>query len=158
MNTVEFLDAVKARHKLATDYKLAKFLGWTPQRLSGYRIGRREFDDDSCVQIAAALEVPPAYVMACIAAARAKRADIKKHWLAAARLLKTGTGAAIVAAVLATSQFAPGHAEASTVRLTGPSIHYAPRRRRVPGGRTRRRRRRKPRTVIVATAKHPASG
>lgn len=152
MKTVEFLDAVKKRHGLVSDYALAKFLGWRTQRVYTYRHTPRELDDEACVQIATALDVPPAYVMACVAAERAKRADIKKHWLAAARLLKTGTGAAIVAAVLATSQIAPARAEASTVRLTEPSIHYAPRRRRVAAARWRRRRRRKSRTVTPIVA------
>lgn len=151
MKSADFLDAVKARHKLTSDYQLAKHLRWPQPRVSMYRTGRREFDDDSALQIAAELTLDPAYVLACIAAARAKRADIKRHWLAAARLLKTGTGAMIVAAVLATSQFAPGRAEASAVRLTGPSIHYAPRRRRRSGSLWRRRRRRKSQTVIPRT-------
>lgn len=152
MRTVEFLDAVKARHKLATDYKLAKFLGWNPSRIAHYRTTPRELDDDACVQIAEALELPAPYVMACVAAARAKRADIKKHWLAAARLLKTGTAAVVLATVLATAQFAPGRAQAETVRLTEPSIHYAPRWRRRSGTIWRRRRRRKSRTATPIVA------
>ena len=37
MKTVDFLDAVKARHRLTSDYKLAKFLRWPTQRISSPR-------------------------------------------------------------------------------------------------------------------------
>jgi len=158
MKTVDFLDAVKKRHGLTSDYQLAKLLRWNTQRISMYRHTPRELDDDACVQIAEALGVPPAYVMACIAAARAKSADIKRHWLAAARLLKTGTAAVILATAVAVSQVAAPRAEASAARLTEPSIHYAPRRRRAVAGRTRPRRRHKTRTVIVAAANLPVLG
>lgn len=151
METVAFLDAVKARHKLATDYKLAKFLRWPPQRISMYRARKRALDDEACVQIAAALDVPPAYVMACIAAARAKDAAIKKHWLAAARLLKTGTAAVVLATVLAVSQNAPASPSRLEARLSGQAIHYAPRRRRRRPAPAHRRRRRISRTVTAFT-------
>lgn len=130
MNTGEFLDAVKARHALPSDYALAKRLGWTPQRISGYRTKYRELDDDGCIQIAAELELPPAYVMACIAAERAKDAEIKRHWLAAAKLLKTGTAAVILATVMALSQNAPRAESVQQNRLTERAIHYAQSRRR----------------------------
>ena len=152
LNTVDFLDAVKRRHGLTSDYQLAKRLGWNTQRTSSYRSGRRELDDESCVQVAEQLGVPPAYVMACIAAARAKSAAIKKHWEAAARLLKTGTAAAIVATVLAVSQFAPSApAGVSGGRLNELYIMRLRRgeRRREP---ERRRRRRKLQTVTATAA------
>lgn len=154
LNTVEFLDAVKRRHGLTSDYQLAKRLGWNTQRTSSYRNGRRELDDDACVQIAEALDVPPAYVMACVAAARAKDAAIKKHWEAAAKLLKTGTAAVILATVGALSQSAGMSATGAGERLSQPSIHYAPRRLRRGELERRRRRPRKPRRVIVALATH----
>lgn len=157
MNTVDFLDAVKRRHGLTSDYQLAKKLGWTPQRLSGYRIGRRELDDEACVQIAELLELPAPYVMACVAAARAKSADIKKHWLAAARLLKTGTAAVILATAGLLSQNAPSASSAQGSVLTQPCTHYAHRRRKAAPWRTRRRRRRVSRRVIVSTDNSPAA-
>lgn len=152
MTTVEFLDAVKRRHGLTSDYQLAKKLAWTPQRLSGYRIGRRELDDEGCVQIAEALELPPAYVMACVAAARAKDASIKKHWLAAARLLKTGTAAAILVTAGLLSQPAPGAPQASAGAQLDSVYIMRLRRRRHNVERFHRRRRRKLRiaTPIVA--------
>jgi hypothetical protein len=149
MKSADFLDAVKARHGLSTDYQLGKFLRWPQARVSMYRTGKRELDDAACVQIAAALDVPAPYVLACIAAQRAKSAAIKKHWEAAAKLLKTGTAAAIVAATLAVSQFAPSPARAAEVRLTQQPMHYAPRRRGADRRRRWRPRRRKLRTVTA---------
>lgn len=152
MKTVEFLDAVKARHKLATDYKLAKFLGWNPARIAQYRISPRELDDEGCVQIATALGLPPPYVMACVAAARAKDAAIKKHWLAAARLLKTGTAAVILVTAGMLAQNAPSASAGFGGGQFDDLYIMRRRRRRASGGIWRRRRRRKTRTVIVATA------
>jgi hypothetical protein len=157
MKTVDFLDAVKARHRLSSDYKLGKFLGWTAQRVSVYRNGRRELDDDACVQIATALDLPAPYVMACVAAARAKSADIKKHWLAAARLLKTGTAAVILATAGLLPQNAPSASSVQASALTKPCTHYAHRRRRGAPWRIRRRRRRVSRRVIVSTDNRPAA-
>lgn len=152
MNTVEFLDAVKRRHGLSSDYALAKRMGWNTARVSIYRAGRRELDDEGCVQIAAELGVPPAYVMASIAAARAKSASIKKHWQEAAKLLKQGTAAAILATALLIAQPAPRAAAASPAAQLDSVYIMRPRRRRL-GERTRwRRRRRKLRTVTAGAA------
>lgn len=106
MRTVEFLDAVKRRHDLPSDYAISKHFGWRISRVYEYRGGHRELDDEACVQVAESLDLPPPYVMACIAAARAKDATIRKYWTAAAKLLKTGTAAAILATAVSLSQTA----------------------------------------------------
>lgn len=155
MNTVEFLDAVKARHRLTSDYQLAKLLNWNTQRISMYRHTSRELDDAAALQIAEALNVPPAYVMACIAGARAKDATIKKHWAAAAKLLKTGTLPLLLVAAGLVAHPAPSSAApTSAANVTRYTLCAFRRRASVAAEteRRRRRRRRKVRTVTAVTA------
>jgi hypothetical protein len=113
MRTVEFLDAVKRRYALQSDYAISKHFGWRISRVYEYRGGHRELDDEACVQVAQALELPPAYVMACIAEARAKDATIKKYWREAATLLKKSAAAAVATVTLAMAYSAPAPAQAA---------------------------------------------
>jgi len=156
-STVEFLDAVKHKHGLESDYALAKFLGWRQTRISQYRGGHRELDDNGCVQIAEKLDLPPAHVMACIASRRAENASLRGYWKDAAKLLKDGTWALAVVTVGALAQIAPAPASANAAVNSTPYTLCVRRRRRA-GELQRRRRRRKSQTVIVAAANGPESG
>lgn len=78
--TIEFIDAVKAKHGLVSDYALAKFLGESHQRLSSYRVKRTYLDDLMAVKVAEALEIDPLYVIASVHAERAKKETEKKVW------------------------------------------------------------------------------
>jgi transcriptional regulator with XRE-family HTH domain len=80
MNTLEFLDAVKARHGFSSDYALAKLLGVAPQNISSYRSGRRIIDDDMCLSIAQALDIHPFQVIASANAERAKTPEQRARW------------------------------------------------------------------------------
>ena len=97
--TVEFLDGLKDRLKIKSDYQLAKELGVSHTRISNWRRGRNTFDERIAVQVAHLLTLDPAYVLACMAAERSKRADVKTAWKKAAQRIGMGT-AAVVAAVL----------------------------------------------------------
>jgi hypothetical protein len=155
MKTVDFLDALKARHQLTSDYQLCKLLRWPNQRMSMYRTGRRELDDDACVQVAHSLGADPAYVLTSIAAARAKREEVKQHWAEAARRLKKKYGALILAAVAIAPQIAPSSAApTSAANVTRYTLCAFRRRASVAAEteRRRRRRRRKVRTVTAVTA------
>lgn len=152
MKTIDFLDAIKRRHHLATDYRLGKFLRWPQGRVSMYRTGRREFDDASCVQVARALDLPAAYVLACISAARAKNDETKRAWQDAAKLLKKGAAAVILATVLALAQGARP-AEAAGAARQMDDVYIMRRRARAQGRESRRRRRRRiSRRAIVSHA------
>ncbi|AKU11556.1 hypothetical protein AzCIB_1655 [Azoarcus sp. CIB] len=79
--TNEMLDELKARYGLSSDYALAKFLGHKGQsRISNYRSGRSQFDDEEAVKVAALLEKNPAYVFACTHAERTKSAAQRRVW------------------------------------------------------------------------------
>ncbi len=128
MNTRDFLDAVKRRHRLRSDYALAKFLGWRQPRISTYRNTPRELDDAACIKVADALDLPCGYVLATIAAARTKDKAARAEWTRVARLLKAGSRAAaacVVAGVLVAANDARATSPAPTHSLIAHSIHYA---------------------------------
>lgn len=96
MDTNALLDAVKRRHRLESDYQLARLLGWDTSKLSAYRNGRARIGEATAVQLAGLLDMEPGYVLACLAAERAQSAEVRNAWeRAAARL------SAALAAILA---------------------------------------------------------
>lgn len=82
--TIEFLDAMRVRHCLRSDYQLAKFLGVRQQTISNYRNRKSGFDEAMAIKVADALGLDHAHVLACIAAERAKSEAVKKAWQRAA--------------------------------------------------------------------------
>ena len=80
MNTIFYLDAVRKRLDLPSDYALAKRLGITQQAVSNYRVGRSKMDDDTALAIAEILEVNPLAVIAAANAERAKTPEQKARW------------------------------------------------------------------------------
>ena len=80
MNTPEYLDAVKRHLGIASDYALAKHLGFSQSAMSSYRTGRRVFDDDAALTVAQALGVNPLQVIAAANAERAKTPEQKARW------------------------------------------------------------------------------
>lgn len=128
MNTRDFLDACKRRHQIPTDYQLSKFLGWNPRRVSMYRCAQRELDDEGCIAIAAALDLPAGYVLAEIAAARAKTAPARDAWARVARLLISGakrTAACLLLGVFVLSQDARAMLPEPGIFCARENIHYA---------------------------------
>lgn len=79
-STAEWLDAVKARLDLPSDYAAAKVLGVTRQTVSGYRTGRATFDDEVAFLVAEILDVNPLEVMVSSRAERAKNDDQRHAW------------------------------------------------------------------------------
>jgi transcriptional regulator with XRE-family HTH domain len=80
MKTVQYLDAVKARFGLVSDYSVAKKLGFTQTAVSQYRHGRRFFDDDAALIVAQVLDLEPIVVIAAANAERAKTPEAKARW------------------------------------------------------------------------------
>jgi hypothetical protein len=80
LKTIEYLDAVKSRLEITSDYALAKRLGWPQATISGYRTGRRFFDDDAALSVAAALDIHPLQVIAAANAERAKTPEQRARW------------------------------------------------------------------------------
>ena len=78
--TCDFLDAVKARYNLPSDYALAKKLDMTTQMVSQYRKGKDFLSDSRAIQIANLLEIDSGIVAAAIHEERAKTEQEKAMW------------------------------------------------------------------------------
>ena len=78
--TIEFLDAVKEKLGITSDYALAKQLGFPLSTMSNYRTGRRIIDDDAALEVAMALEVNPLQVIAAANIERAKTPEQRARW------------------------------------------------------------------------------
>lgn len=86
--TNDFLDSVKEKHRLGSDYALAGCLGITRSMVSAYRTGKRMLGDGTAVRVAELLEVDPGYVLASIEAERTHNAAARKAWENLAELVK----------------------------------------------------------------------
>ena len=123
--TVEYLDALRARHNLPSDYALSKLLNLTRSAVSSYRTGRTYFDDETAMRVAELLDLDPAHVLSIIAAERTKSEKVKKAWQRAA--------AATAALALAAVQVALTGSDGGALNLLAylaalpfnSSIHYA---------------------------------
>lgn len=80
MNTIEYLDAVKAKRGISSDYALAKALQIGQSAIIGYRARRRIIDDEVSLSIAQILEINPLEVIATANAERAKTPEMKARW------------------------------------------------------------------------------
>lgn len=95
MTTRDFLDAIKARYRLPSDYALAHFMGISKGIVSSYRVGKSGIGDQTALKVAKLLELDPGYVLACLHAERAHRDDVREIWQKTAQTLK-GTAAIAV--------------------------------------------------------------
>lgn len=131
--TTEFLDLVKARHGLSSDYALADKLGLTRSMVSAYRNGKRMLGDESAMRVAELLELDPGFVLACVEAERSHSPAIRAAWENLADLVKRhGAAAAVMLAVAPSVESAARRAMAGNrKRPHGPAAGVA--RRRVPG-------------------------
>ena len=96
MTTCDFLDALKARYKLPSDYALAHFMGIARSGISSYRSGKTRLDDSIAMKVAKLLDLDAGYVVACAHAERAKRDDVRDMWQKTANALKRSAGALLV--------------------------------------------------------------
>lgn len=78
--TIEFLDALKTRYDLPSDYALAKFLGVTKASISYYRNRKSFFDDSVAEHVAKLLKIDTGYVIACVHSERARKESEKAIW------------------------------------------------------------------------------
>lgn len=95
----EYLDAVKARHGLKSDYALAKFLEIGKSQLANYRTGTIP-DEYTAALIADALNLDQREVIAACNALRAERAEKAKqadYWERLWRQVRQTAATAIIA-------------------------------------------------------------
>ena len=80
MDTLEYLEAVKIRRGITSDYALAKVLGVTQSAVSSYRTGNSRINDDVALTIAEILGLHPIEVIAQANAERAKTPEQRQRW------------------------------------------------------------------------------
>ena len=72
MKCPDYLDALKERLNVQSDYAVAKQLQVHPNRISNYRCGRSNFDSDLVPKVAELLGISPLIIFADMGGARAK--------------------------------------------------------------------------------------
>lgn len=93
----DWLDAVKKRHKLESDYALAKLLGVQQTNISRYRLGRGSMDVYTAARVAELLNEDALKVIATAEAERARNDEQRTFWkrLAAGVLLVAGVNVTV---------------------------------------------------------------
>jgi hypothetical protein len=124
--TLHFLDAVKARHELPSDYALAPLLGITRSEVSRLRNRKNYLGDSTAIKVAELLEIDSGIVIAAVHAERAKSDAERTAW--ASIFEKLGGLAALVLIGIGGLTAAPP-AEASTGLQAQGNWHYVNRRR-----------------------------
>lgn len=81
MNTIEYLQAVKTRLDITSDYALAARLGITRSAVSKLQQGGVSFSDDVALTIAEILKLNPLVVIASANAERAKTPEMRARWM-----------------------------------------------------------------------------
>jgi transcriptional regulator with XRE-family HTH domain len=81
MNTLEYLQAVKKKLGIESDYALAKRLGITRSAVSNLQLGKSIFSDDVALAVAQILDVPPIEVIAQANAERATTPEMRDRWM-----------------------------------------------------------------------------
>jgi predicted transcriptional regulator len=79
-NTAYYLDAVKAKLQLPSDYALAKHWHVSKQDISEYRSGKRTLGEERAIAVAKILEINPAEPLICSHAERAKSDEARQVW------------------------------------------------------------------------------
>jgi transcriptional regulator with XRE-family HTH domain len=110
----QYLDDVKRRLDLPSDYALQQSLGISKSAISLLRNGKTFFDDATALRIANILDIDPLEVVAAANAERARNSDVRHMWenvwgKAAGAMATTAFAACIVglAAAPSPAQSAP---------------------------------------------------
>lgn len=81
MKTVDdYLDMLKRKYDLKSDYALAKFLGISKQRITTYRQGRSSFNTEFSIIVAKFLALEPMEIIAAMNAVREKDNLAQNFW------------------------------------------------------------------------------
>ena len=82
----QYLDAVRAKHDIASDSQLAQLLDVSRATVSAWRKGYSLFDDVHSARIADLLGLHPCHMLACVHALKEKdNPEIYKMWVDVAR-------------------------------------------------------------------------
>lgn len=130
MQTVpQLLDAIKKKHGITSDYKLALFTGIREQSIGNYRHGRTLPDAGACAKLAVAAGMDADVLSVQIEAQREKTEDARQLWSRVAQRLQMGSAnveiLALIAIFLLASFAQPvQHAIESAIGGFGQSVYY----------------------------------
>lgn len=115
----DFVRQLRERYPRAhTNYGLAKLLGLTPQAIDLRNRRGGSFSDETGERIAELLDLEPAYVLACLAAERAKRPSVRAIWHGVARQFEHRARVGIfLIGLVVLGLFSPGDAAAAAVPI-----------------------------------------
>lgn len=124
MNTIDYIDRVKARHGWTSDYQLAKKTGFSKGRISSYRTGRTQMDESTCLQIANLLKINPAAVLIDISAERTKCATAAKVLRQTARQLSNAVLTITTCIVVLIAIAHPHQSLADGIKQVSENVYY----------------------------------
>jgi transcriptional regulator with XRE-family HTH domain len=87
-STVQYLDAIRAKHHVSSDAELARLLNVTKQTVSRYRLLPISMDDEIAMRAARLLNIRPATILLDMHAERQRNPLIKAAWQEAAETLR----------------------------------------------------------------------
>ena len=124
--TTDYLDDVKGKLNLSSDYALAKALKTGTSRIYNYRAGRSSFDDLLAFRIAEILEIDPKEVIAVANLERSKRPQDKAAWREILERI-SGTAAVILIVIgaVANPEKAMANQHDNADSKLSITIHYA---------------------------------
>lgn len=80
MKTPEYLELVKRKLDLPSDYALAKILGVTRSAISLQQAGKTAMGDETAVKVAEVLSMPVGRVLIDVHMERSKSPEVKAAW------------------------------------------------------------------------------
>lgn len=93
----DFVQKVRDLYDIKSDYGLAKALKISRNAISAHKHKRsKHFSEETAYKIAEMLNVDPAYVMACLAAERAKDERVRETWQRVSKMMRVGVIAIVV--------------------------------------------------------------
>ncbi|RQP43143.1 DUF3693 domain-containing protein [Burkholderia ubonensis] len=113
--TIQYLDALKKRLDLPSDYAAAQALGVTRAAVSRYRNGLSVFDEATAVRVADILGLDPLEVVSACKAESATDARMRRMWENAWGKATGATATAAIAVVMVGLAGAPSPAQSAPV-------------------------------------------
>jgi len=98
----EYIEQIRKRYNIDSDYRLAQLLGVTRQAIHHHKIGRaKHVSEETAYQIAALLGLDPKKVLLTLAIEKAKNERIKRLWQSIAKELSKTTAAIFLTLMVA---------------------------------------------------------
>jgi len=122
MQSIKYLEMVREKYGITTDRALAEKIGVGQSAMSHYMKGNRIMDEETCLAVAIALEVPPDRILMAAGLDRAERSGQKSLWEVFSKQAAMVTGAVVLGGV--TLLLSPTASEAAPVKTSQGSTIY----------------------------------